>query len=105
MPDPLNCRANTSLQLIANLCAEPEWKQAGPPLTPGTVIWRVENEQGGKFGVKSWPKERYGEMYMGDSYIVLQTTDGEAVEQNKRHQETFHWKNASFKSGEPNPGA
>jgi hypothetical protein len=79
---------------------EPEWKHAGPPLKPGIVIWRVENEKGGKFGVKSWPAVRYGELYLGDSYIVLQTTPGDAVEENPRYKQTFHWKNAAFKSGE-----
>jgi len=45
---------------------EHEWDNAGKQ--PGLQIWRIE-----KFHVKSWPKERYGEFYSGDSYIVLHT--------------------------------
>ncbi|KAG9017150.1 hypothetical protein FRB90_001574 [Tulasnella sp. 427] len=32
----------------------------------GTLVWRVE-----KFSIKPWPKQRYGEFFSGDSYIVL----------------------------------
>ena len=32
----------------------------------GLQIWRIEN-----FHVVSWPKERTGSFYDGDSYIVL----------------------------------
>lgn len=32
----------------------------------GVEVWRIE-----KFKVVLWPKERYGEFYTGDSYIVL----------------------------------
>ena len=31
-------------------------------------IWRVEN-----FELAPWPKERYGEFYGGDSYVLLYT--------------------------------
>eukprot|EP00911_Craspedida_sp_UC1_P001139 UC1_evm4s858 len=34
----------------------------------GIQIWRIED-----FKVVDWPKERYGEFYSGDSYIVLHT--------------------------------
>eukprot|EP00918_Siedleckia_nematoides_P079469 GHVU01174054.1.p1 GENE.GHVU01174054.1~~GHVU01174054.1.p1 ORF type:complete len:189 (+),score=34.33 GHVU01174054.1:42-608(+) len=54
---------------------DPEWKGAGK--APGIEVWRVENKRtaGGApdFGVKRWPKERYGEFHKGDSYIVLHT--------------------------------
>ncbi|XP_012470662.1 villin-2 [Gossypium raimondii] len=36
---------------------------------PGTEIWRIEN-----FQPVPLPKSDYGKFYMGDSYIVLQTT-------------------------------
>ncbi|GMI65726.1 villin 2 [Hibiscus trionum] len=36
---------------------------------PGTEIWRIENSQ-----PVPLPKSDYGKFYMGDSYIVLQTT-------------------------------
>jgi len=45
---------------------EPAWEKAGS--TPGVEVWRIE-----KFHVKSWQKNRYGEFYDGDSYIVLKT--------------------------------
>jgi gelsolin len=45
---------------------EPAWHGAGK--APGLEIWRIE-----KFEVKSWPKESYGELYDGDSYIILNT--------------------------------
>ncbi|XP_075257866.1 gelsolin-like protein 1 [Convolutriloba macropyga] len=34
----------------------------------GMEIWRIEKKE-----VKPWPKERYGEFFNGDSYIVLST--------------------------------
>jgi gelsolin len=45
---------------------EPAWKKV--PKTPGVLVWRVE-----KFKIVEWPKERYGQFYSGDSYIVLHT--------------------------------
>jgi len=45
---------------------EPAWKEAGK--APGVQVWRVE-----KFKINAWPKERYGQFYSGDSYIVLHT--------------------------------
>ncbi|XP_011048059.1 PREDICTED: villin-3-like isoform X2 [Populus euphratica] len=38
---------------------------------PGTEIWRIEN-----FQPVPLPKSDHGKFYMGDSYIVLQTTPG-----------------------------
>ncbi|XP_039057166.1 villin-2-like isoform X1 [Hibiscus syriacus] len=40
---------------------------------PGTEIWRIEN-----FQPVPLPKSDYGKFYMGDSYIVLQTTSSKA---------------------------
>jgi len=45
---------------------EPAWKTAGK--APGIQVWRVE-----KFQIKEWPKEKYGQFFDGDSYIVLHT--------------------------------
>jgi len=45
---------------------EPAWKKV--PKTPGVLVWRIE-----KFKIVEWPKERYGQFYSGDSYIVLHT--------------------------------
>lgn len=46
--------------------AEPAWAGAGKKV--GLQIWRIE-----KFKVVAWPKEKYGEFYNGDSYIILNT--------------------------------
>jgi len=45
---------------------EEAWAKAGQKV--GLEIWRIE-----KFNVVSWPKEKYGEFYSGDSYIILYT--------------------------------
>jgi len=48
--------------------AEPAWEGAG--IKPGLQVWRIE-----EFQVVPWPEDRYGEFMMGDSYIVLRTTE------------------------------
>ncbi|XP_057488028.1 villin-2-like [Actinidia eriantha] len=48
---------------------EPAFQGAGQRV--GTEIWRIEN-----FQPVPLPKSDYGKFYMGDSYIVLQTTSG-----------------------------
>ncbi|KAJ5081718.1 hypothetical protein NUU61_009982 [Penicillium alfredii] len=45
---------------------EPAWNNGKVGQEPGLLIWRIEN-----FEVIPWPKERTGEFYDGDSYIVL----------------------------------
>jgi gelsolin len=60
---------------------EPAWKNVGQKI--GVQIWRIE-----KFKVKHWPKDRYGEFYGGDSYIILHTklnADG------KKEYDVFFW--------------
>lgn len=46
--------------------SEPAWNDGQVGVTPGLHIWRVEN-----FEVVPWPKEKYGQFYDGDSFIVL----------------------------------
>lgn len=46
--------------------SEPAWNNGKVGQEPGLFIWRIEN-----FEVVPWPKERTGEFYEGDSYIVL----------------------------------
>uniref|UniRef100_A0A2P2J513 Gelsolin-like domain-containing protein n=2 Tax=Rhizophora mucronata TaxID=61149 RepID=A0A2P2J513_RHIMU len=48
---------------------DPAFQGAGQQ--PGTEIWRIEN-----FQPVPLPKSEYGKFYMGDCYIVLQTTSG-----------------------------
>jgi gelsolin len=50
----------------AGAAKEPAWENAGKE--SGLQIWRIE-----KFHVKPVPKEKYGEFFSGDSYIVLYT--------------------------------
>ncbi|POR34378.1 Severin [Tolypocladium paradoxum] len=45
---------------------EPAWNDGAVGQTPGLRVWRIE-----EFQVVPWPRERYGEFYDGDSYIVL----------------------------------
>ncbi|EDO49236.1 predicted protein [Nematostella vectensis] len=45
---------------------EVAWKNAGEKV--GLQIWRIN-----KFKVEEWPKEKYGQFYAGDSYIILWT--------------------------------
>ena len=55
---------------------EVNWEGVGSEV--GLEIWRVENARdendNPKFGIKPWPKSKYGQFHRGDSYIVLQTT-------------------------------
>ncbi|PLB50398.1 putative actin-binding protein Fragmin [Aspergillus steynii IBT 23096] len=46
--------------------SEPAWNNGKVGQEPGLLIWRIEN-----FEVVPWPKERTGEFYDGDSFIVL----------------------------------
>eukprot|EP01089_Gocevia_fonbrunei_P018483 TRINITY_DN624_c0_g2_i1.p1 TRINITY_DN624_c0_g2~~TRINITY_DN624_c0_g2_i1.p1 ORF type:complete len:392 (-),score=123.85 TRINITY_DN624_c0_g2_i1:65-1189(-) len=45
---------------------EKEWANSGKEA--GIQIWRIEN-----FKVVAWPKEKYGQFFDGDSYIVFHT--------------------------------
>ncbi|PHH76457.1 hypothetical protein CDD82_3982 [Ophiocordyceps australis] len=45
---------------------EPAWNDGAVGKTAGLKIWRIEN-----FEVVPWPKQRHGQFYDGDSFIVL----------------------------------
>lgn len=47
---------------------EPAWNDGKIGQEPGLFIWRIEN-----FQVIPWPKEKIGQFYDGDSFIVLHT--------------------------------
>lgn len=51
---------------------DPAFEGAGQE--EGLMIWRIEN-----FEVVPYPKEKYGQFYQGDSYIVLYTTDDQST--------------------------
>ncbi|KAL2841132.1 hypothetical protein BJY01DRAFT_217865 [Aspergillus pseudoustus] len=78
----------------ASAATEPAWNDGRVGVEPGLFIWRIEN-----FQVIPWPRERYGEFYAGDSYIVLHSVklkkktnqqDGED-EENKLRHDIFFW--------------
>lgn len=63
--------------------SEPAWNHGKVGQEPGLFVWRIEN-----FEVIPWPKERIGEFYDGDSYIVLHTYK---VGDNKLGHDIFFW--------------
>ena len=50
--------------------SESAWRGAGT--VKGLLIWRIE-----KFKVVEWPVDKHGTFYTGDSYIFLNTKQGE----------------------------
>jgi gelsolin len=60
---------------------EKAWENAGKE--PGLQIWRIE-----KFKIKHWPKDRYGEFFSGDSYIILNTM---VDDEGKKTYDVFFW--------------
>ncbi|KAL2859851.1 gelsolin family protein [Aspergillus lucknowensis] len=83
----------------ASASTEPAWNNGVIGIEPGLFIWRIEN-----FLVVPWPKERTGEFFAGDSYIVLHSVkvkkkggggegEGENVDDEKKnlHHDIFFW--------------
>ncbi|KAL4981841.1 hypothetical protein BDW68DRAFT_171755 [Aspergillus falconensis] len=64
---------------------EPAWNNGRVGQEPGLFIWRIEN-----FEVVPWPKDRTGEFYDGDSYIVLCSAKLGDDNNNLRH-DIFFW--------------
>lgn len=62
--------------------SEPAWNNELVGQECGLFIWRIEN-----FEVIPWPKERTGEFYDGDSYIVLHSYKAE----EKLCHDIFFW--------------
>ncbi|KAJ5378561.1 hypothetical protein N7509_011680 [Penicillium cosmopolitanum] len=60
---------------------EPAWQGLGQE--PGLRVWRIEN-----FEVIPWPKEKTGQFYDGDSFIVLHSYK---VGDNKLGHDIFFW--------------
>jgi len=73
---------------------EKAWRGAGKE--PGIQVWRIE-----KFKVKKWPKSRYGEFYMGDSYIILHTIKV----QDKLAYDVYFWLGAETTQDEAGTAA
>lgn len=75
------CTASSaSLSSLVAAAAAMDFNWSGAGTSPGVQIWRVENKRTADdypdFGINAWPKERYGQFYRGDSYIVLLTSEG-----------------------------
>lgn len=70
--------------------SEPAWNDGQVGVTPGLHIWRIED-----FEVVPWPKEKYGQFYDGDSYIVLYSYQlGDTKEEDgspKLGHDIFFW--------------
>jgi len=74
---------------------EKAWDNAGKE--KGLQIWRIE-----KFQVKHWPKDRYGEFFSGDSYIILNTM---IDDEGKKTYDVFFWLGAETTQDEAGSAA
>ena len=63
--------------------SEPAWNNGKVGQEPGLFIWRIEN-----FEVVPWPKEKTGQFYDGDSFIVLHSYK---VGDDKLGHDIFFW--------------
>lgn len=63
--------------------SEPAWNNGKVGQEAGLFIWRIEN-----FEVVPWPKEKTGEFFDGDSFIVLHTYK---VGDDKLGHDIFFW--------------
>jgi gelsolin len=67
--------------------SEPAWNDGKVGQTAGLFIWRIED-----FEVVAWPREKYGQFYNGDSYIVLYTYKvGSKNDPEKLGHDIFFW--------------
>jgi len=74
---------------------EKAWLNVGQEV--GAQIWRIE-----KFKVKHWPKDKYGEFYGGDSYIILNTMEND---EGKKSYDVFFWLGAETSQDEAGTAA
>ena len=66
---------------------EPAWNDGKIGRESGLFVWRIED-----FQVIPWPKDRTGQFYDGDSYIVLHTYNvGKKDEQENLAHDIFFW--------------
>lgn len=76
--------------------SEPAWNDGQVGVAPGLHIWRIED-----FEVVPWPREKYGQFYDGDSFIVLHSykvgssssspQGGDGDEEIKLGHDVFFW--------------
>jgi gelsolin len=65
---------------------EPAWNDGKLGQQAGLYIWRIED-----FVVVPWPKEKYGQFFDGDSYIVLHSYKVGKDGNEKLGHEIFFW--------------
>lgn len=65
------------------MAAEKEGAWGNVGQEKGLQIWKIE-----KSDVTDWPKEKYGEFYGGDSYIILNTMEDD---NGKKSYDVFFW--------------
>ncbi|RDA89600.1 hypothetical protein CP533_6233 [Ophiocordyceps camponoti-saundersi (nom. inval.)] len=63
---------------------EPAWNDGAVGSEPGLRVWRIE-----QFQVVPWPKQRYGDFYDGDSYLVLHSQ--QLADSQKLRHDIFFW--------------
>ncbi|KAJ5832276.1 hypothetical protein N7474_000587 [Penicillium riverlandense] len=64
--------------------SEPAWNDGKVGQQAGLFVWRIEN-----FEVVPWPKEKNGQFYDGDSYIVLHSY--KVGDHDKLGHDVFFW--------------
>lgn len=67
--------------------SEPAWNTSEIGKSSGLHVWRIE-----EFQVVPWPKDKYGQFYDGDSYIVLKSIKIESKDEiEKLIHDIFFW--------------
>ncbi|KPM37459.1 hypothetical protein AK830_g9117 [Neonectria ditissima] len=80
---------------------EPAWNDGKVGLEPGLFVWRIE-----QFEVVSWPKEKHGTFYDGDSFIVLYSYKvGDKDGREKLAHDIFFWLGAHTSQDEAGTAA
>lgn len=66
---------------------EPAWNSGGIGQQGGLFVWRIED-----FQVVPWPKDKYGQFYDGDSFIILHSFEvGSKDGSKKLLHDIFFW--------------
>jgi gelsolin len=66
--------------------AEPAWNDGKVGLVAGVYVWRIES-----FAVVEWPKDKFGQFYDGDSYIILHSYKVGRKDEEKLGHDIFFW--------------
>ncbi|TVY80764.1 Severin [Lachnellula suecica] len=79
---------------------EPAWNDGRVGLQAGLYVWRIED-----FEVVAWPREKYGQFYDGDSFIVLHSYKVGKEGSEKLGHEVFFWLGAKTSQDEAGTAA